>query len=168
MKKINESTYELEATNYYDANAIDRFEYAMNAVVHDGIFHADDVFFYVICREVFDIASVIRTSDQEFLKHLQKDIDYVVGDIGGGRYDHHSSEVSYVRPSGELYATFGLAWRDLGREVCRHYDTEASPDTVLEKAAKIIDSKYIASLDALDNQQKGFKSSDYYGLIKGM
>jgi uncharacterized UPF0160 family protein len=167
MKMINENTYELEETNYNDTNAVSRFNLAYKVVVHDGIFHADDVFFYAICREVFCIDEFVRTSDKEFLDNIKDDPEYVIGDIGHGRYDHHDP-ISYIRPTGEMYATFGLLWRDIGKAVCRTFFGPGNSDDVLEKAAAIVDARYIAPMDALDNQQRGFKSIDYYGLIKSM
>jgi len=83
---------------------------------HNGIFHADDVFSSVLLCEVFDRPlRICRTNC--IPDNLSANT--IVFDIGYGKYDHHQKGGNGVRENGIPYASFGLLWRDYGKEFCK-------------------------------------------------
>ena len=50
--------------------------------IHNGRFHADDVFCAALCQIINPKIQIIRTRDLNEFKGL-------CCDVGGGRYDHH-------------------------------------------------------------------------------
>ena len=78
---------------------------------HNGIFHCDEVLGIAILMIAFMdyIITVTRTRLPEVLSTLD-----IVIDVGGGKYDHHMEDFDQHRPTGELYASAGLVWKDFG------------------------------------------------------
>ncbi len=137
-------------------------------VTHDGSFHTDDIFAAAALILYLEKNSkefsaqggpaslweIIRTRDPEIIQSA----DYVF-DVGGthdpklNRFDHHQVGGAGRRiPSGvegEVvieYAAFGLVWKKFGVELSGS-----------EKAARMIDQKLVAPIDAGDN---GFDLSE--------
>jgi len=113
----------------------------ISVAVHDGEFHADDVFAVaVLCRIMkvrFD-----RTRDKDILKQCDLRVD--VGDRSdpeAGDYDHHQEGRAGERPNGVPYAAFGLVWRQFGQQVCSG-DTEVMGE---------VDRRLVQIVDARDN-----------------
>lgn len=127
-----------------------------NIIVHGGMFHADDASCVALMKIINANVKVIRTLDREIIQKGNASPTTIVCDIGLGEFDHHQSD-SPVRESGERYAAFGLLWRAVGSMLCGS-----------QKVADKIDKNFIATMDALDNQQFGFKQHWLYGYIKGM
>jgi len=117
-------------------------------VVHNGGFHADDLFatevalFYLekkgYKRELVDI---IRTREVDVIERAD-----IVLDVGGilnpeqFRFDHHQEGGGGTREGGIPYAAFGLAWKFL------------SPQMELsDYAIRRVDEKLVQTVDALDN-----------------
>lgn len=115
-------------------------------VTHNGSFHADDIFacatMTLYFRKYNIPFKIIRTRDESLIKSA----DYVF-DVGGiydhntHRYDHHQKEGSGRRTNSIPYASFGLAWKHFGMEVCNNN----------ENVWKKIDEKIASSIDAVDN-----------------
>lgn len=114
-------------------------------VVHNGGFHADDVFatatlFLLFEREGFT-PKIIRTREQSIIEKG----DYVA-DVGAihdpetNRFDHHQEGGAGIRENGIPYAAFGLVWKKYGAIVCDS-----------EEIAKRIEQKIVMPFDALDN-----------------
>lgn len=86
---------------------------------HDGIFHAD---------EVFAIAAISLASYGTLVVHRSRDskvwneMDCLV-DVGGvydehtNRFDHHQRDFKEVRENGVPYASFGLVWRSIKKDL---------------------------------------------------
>lgn len=109
--------------------------------VHDGSFHADDVFAVAILRLVFPDAVVIRTRDAARLREADFRLD--VGgayDPATGNYDHHQPEFRAKRENGIPYATAGLIWKEFGTRL-----------QLTEKEAAAIDQRMIQLIDANDS-----------------
>ena len=111
-------------------------------VVHDGRFHADDIFAVAVVRLYLKKKGrIIRTRDMEIIKKA----DYVM-DVGGvydpatHRFDHHQHGGAGARPDGTPYAAFGLVWKEYGAAIA------GSP----EIAARI-DTRLVAPIDSEDN-----------------
>lgn len=117
-------------------------------VVHNGTFHADDLFAAATIKKVLllrgekeDNINIIRTREQSAVSEG----DYVA-DIGGvydperNLFDHHQEGGAGVRENGVPYAAFGLTWKAFGEEIAGS-----------KEAARIIDEKLVQTIDALDN-----------------
>lgn len=108
--------------------------------VHNGKFHADDLFAAAILKTIFPSVEIVRTRDAELLKTFDARID-----VGGNYnhatkdYDHHQAEFKEVRANGIPYASAGLIWKHYG-------DTLVSSKEVWER----IDEKLIQFIDADD------------------
>lgn len=110
--------------------------------VHDGKFHADDIFAAATIRLMLGTkARIVRTRDEAILAKA----DYVA-DVGNiydpaqNRFDHHMREGAGTRENGIPYAAFGLVWKEYGEKVCGSKDI-----------AERIDARLIAPIDAEDN-----------------
>lgn len=109
--------------------------------VHNGAFHADDVFSIAVLTMLYPDASIIRTRDQEILN--KSDIRVDVGgkdDPKTGDFDHHQLDGPGARPNGIPFASIGLIWKHYGSHLCESEDV-----------AGIIDRKLIQIIDANDN-----------------
>ncbi len=110
--------------------------------VHDGRFHADDIF---ACATLSLLhrgqIKIIRTRDQ----HKIAQADYVV-DVGGvydhaqKMYDHHQTEGAGIRINTIPYASFGLVWKHYGHAL-----------TSYKHVWEYIDQKLVQPIDANDN-----------------
>jgi uncharacterized UPF0160 family protein len=115
----------------------------MIIATHDGPFHADDVFGYVLLKSIFPTADFIRTRDTEKLAKAN-----IVFDVGGvqdsdrKRFDHHLLSPA-TRPNGVIYSAFGLLWNEYGLQYC---DND-------EDIHRRIDKELVESIDADDNGQ---------------
>lgn len=96
-------------------------EQAIIAVVHDGVFHSDEVMACALLKIAAGEAhvAVIRS-------RLPKDwerADYVI-DVGGRAdglkwFDHHQQQGGGTRENGLNYSSFGLMWEHLGTTAVR-------------------------------------------------
>jgi uncharacterized UPF0160 family protein len=109
--------------------------------VHDGTFHADDVFAAAILLLTKPAINVIRTRDTDKLAMADLRID-----VGGkyspksGDYDHHMAGGAGKRANGVPYAACGLIWKNFGMLM-------AKTDHVFEH----IERRIILSIDAIDS-----------------
>lgn len=112
--------------------------------VHNGTFHADDVFAVALIRGLFGEIEVVRTRDERILATCD-----LVADVGGGPYDHHIVEKE-LREDGIPYSAFGLLWRDFGKD----YIAKMCPELTEEEHEKIqkdFADGFITQIDAGDN-----------------
>ena len=108
---------------------------------HGTKFHADDVFSTVLINKVadkYDIKRphVNRIIDAKWAGELSN--DYIVYDIGFGKFDHHQKD-NEIRENGIPYAAFGKLWRAVGA------------DLVGEHAACRIEQSFVQNIDYTDN-----------------
>ena len=110
--------------------------------VHDGKFHADDVFACATIELMLGRrAKIVRTRDEAVLAKAD-----FVADVGNiydpakQRFDHHMREGAGARENGIPYAAFGLVWKEYGEKVCGS-----------KEIAERIDARLIAPIDAEDN-----------------
>ncbi|WP_210493138.1 MYG1 family protein [Patulibacter sp. SYSU D01012] len=110
---------------------------------HSGSFHADEVFALATLRLARGPLEIVRSRDPQVLATCTLRVD--VGrryDPAGGDFDHHQGDVG-ERANGIRYASFGLVWKEHGREI-------AGSDEV----AAAIDVQLVAPIDAGDNGQE--------------
>lgn len=119
-------------------------------VVHDGVFHADDVFFAATLMLVNPNIRVVRTRYPDVIA-----AGNVVGDVGGvydpatNRYDHHQKGGAGKRTNGTPYASFGLLWQNAGW-------THDLIGNILQggsnysEVARLVDARLVEAVDAAD------------------
>lgn len=111
-------------------------------VTHNGTMHADEVFATAFLDLYKKDIEVIRVSTVEKDK-LQPDA--IVYDIGRGKFDHHGQEVE-TRENGIKYSSFGLLFREFGRDFLKKRNIEE-----IEEAFTMIEKELIEGIDAIDN-----------------
>lgn len=127
----------------------------MLIVTHSGKFHADDVFAVAVLDLLFPGCELIRTRDAQRIFAA----DFAV-DVGGiwdpkqGRFDHHQRGFDGARPSGVVYASAGLVWREHGaRCVSLIAQQQIGVTLSMEQAqqmAQSIDNDLVQYLDMSD------------------
>ncbi len=125
------------------------FSKKIKVAVHDGSFHADDVFSVAILSLYLNKPlKIFRARDPKVLDKM----DYVL-DVGrvyspkDNKFDHHQEGWSEKRENGIIYATAGLLWKEYGEKIC-------SSKEIAEK----IDQKIIQVIDAEDNGMEIYKN----------
>lgn len=113
--------------------------------IHNGTFHADDVFCVALIQSIYGEIEVIRTRDENILGQCD-----LVADVGNGKYDHHDVDKE-LRENGIPYCGFGLLWKDYGIK----YLQKQFPDFTDEEEQQVvfdkIDKSLIMQIDAQDN-----------------
>ena len=113
--------------------------------VHNGIFHADDVFGVALMQSIYNDLEIIRTRDEELLKTCD-----IVSDVGNGKYDHHQVD-KIRRENGIPYCGFGLLWRDFGISYINAKFPDLSNLKEQQEVAEKVDTILIQQIDAQDN-----------------
>lgn len=89
--------------------------------VHNGFFHADDVFSVAILRLIYPNVKIMRTRDVKELEKADLRID-----VGGkynpetGDYDHHQADFKLKRENAVPYSSVGLIWKHFGNEAVKN------------------------------------------------
>ena len=118
--------------------------------VHNGQFHADEVFAIAILKLVFKDIKVIRTRNSNIYDKADFRVDLGMRlDPKTGDFDHHQKEGAGERYNGIPYAAAGLIWNEFGRKLV---DTE--------EEWEIIDRKLIQPIDAGDNGYPYYESEN--------
>jgi len=127
----------------------------MIIATHSGKFHADDVWAVAALDILFPGCTLVRTRDPEKIRAA----DFAV-DVGGiwdpqsGRFDHHQKGFDGARPSGVVYASAGLVWKEHGaRCVASLARTHSGCELSGEQAQQIayaIDGDLVQYLDMSD------------------
>lgn len=116
----------------------------MKMAVHNGVFHADEVFGVALMETIEPDLQVIRTRDEAVIAECD-----IVADVGGGKYDHHQAD-KVLREDGIPYCAFGLLWRDYGKQftkiICPSLNEVES-----EEVADKVSMDFITQIDASDN-----------------
>lgn len=125
------------------------FNKKIKVAVHDGSFHADDVFSVAILSLYLKKPlKIFRTRDPKVLDKM----DYVL-DVGkvyspkDKKFDHHQEGWSEKRENGIIYATAGLLWKEYGENICGS-----------REVSDRIDKKIIQVIDAEDNGMDIYKN----------
>jgi uncharacterized UPF0160 family protein len=121
--------------------------------VHDGKFHADEIFAIAILKIIYPKLKIIRTRNPKIFQKADMRID-----IGNkynpltNDYDHHQPEFKNKRKNKIPYASAGLIWKKFGKKL-----------TNSKESFNFIDSKIIQYIDAEDN---GFEEIKGYSINK--
>ena len=115
-------------------------------ITHNGTFHSDEVFSTVFLSKVLNksILKICRTSN------TKENIKGIVYDVGFGKFDHHQLGGNGERENGIKYSSFGLVWKEFGKQYLKQLEIENYED-----AWNMIDKKLVQNIDAIDNGQLG-------------
>lgn len=118
----------------------------IKVVVHNGSFHADEVFAVAALLLTLEgeEVEIERTRDDSVIESADYAIDVgLVYNPAKNRFDHHQTEGAGVRENGIPYASFGLIWKEFGEQISGS-----------KQIADTIEQKLVMSIDALDNGVK--------------
>lgn len=113
-------------------------------ITHSGTMHADEVFataFLDLYRHDVILMRVPHVEEDKIRK------DAIVYDIGRGKYDHHQEDAE-VRENGIKYSSFGLLFREYGKDYLKSIKIEDIDDVYIG-----IEKELIEGIDAIDNGQ---------------
>ena len=113
--------------------------------VHNGVFHADDVFAVAFMKDIIENLEIIRTRDEEILKTCD-----IVADVGGGKYDHHQAD-KRLREDGIPYCAFGLLWEDFGESYVKKQFPNLTNEEQQKQVVQNVAYEFITQIDASDN-----------------
>lgn len=80
-------------------------------IVHDEVFHADDVMCVAMAKTLNPDVEVVRTRNLDKKDIAMNGHGTYIADVGGGKYDHHQ-EGAAVRDDGNQYAACGLLYKE--------------------------------------------------------
>ncbi|KIX17032.1 MYG1 family protein [Paracoccus sp. 228] len=119
-------------------------------VTHSGGFHADEVLSSVILTHLHPQARIMRTRDADWITPAEGRIIYDVGrDFDAARmiFDHHQKSPP-LRDDGQPYSSFGLIWRQFGRDYLAALQV---PEVDLGAIHAAIDADLVLPIDLVDN-----------------
>ncbi|WP_304614730.1 MYG1 family protein [Paracoccus sp. (in: a-proteobacteria)] len=119
-------------------------------VTHSGGFHADEVLSSVILTRLHPQARIMRTRDADWITPAEGRIIYDVGrdfDVARMIFDHHQKSPP-LRDDGQPYSSFGLIWRQFGRDYLAALLVPAADLGAIHAA---IDADLVLPIDLVDN-----------------
>lgn len=117
----------------------------MKIAVHNGVFHADDVFCIALMQLIDEKIEVVRTRDEKVIGGCD-----LAADVGEGPYDHHQRD-KVLREDEIPYSAFGLLWRDYGIKLVSQIAQGELEEELLEEVVKQVAQEFITQIDASDN-----------------
>jgi len=124
-----------------------------NAITHDGVFHADEVFATALLSMIAEVR-LLRTRS---IKAEDKREGVIMYDVGGKYsvwdkiFDHHQKDFSLTHEDGTKLSSFGMLWYLYGRfALCDVYDC---PTRYIELAFNDINNRLVKWIDGRDNGQ---------------
>jgi uncharacterized UPF0160 family protein len=119
-------------------------------VTHSGGFHADELLSSVILTRLFPAARIVRSRAPEWITPAGDRIIYDVGgayDPAAGIFDHHQRGAP-LRDDGQPFSSFGLVWRQFGRDYLAACNIPASDIEALHAG---FDKDFVLPVDLMDN-----------------
>ena len=110
-------------------------------VTHSGTMHADEVFATAFLELYMGDIKLFRTSSIKAEEYP----DLLIYDIGRGKFDHHMNYAP-VRDNGIKYSSFGLLWREYGKDFLTKMEIADVNEVFL-----YFDKDLVESIDAIDN-----------------
>ena len=132
-------------------------------ITHNGTFHSDEVFStvfllklassYSLEEPLIQVGDIVFEKSKQYLKlcrtsNIIGDIKGIVYDVGHGKFDHHQPGGNGERENGIKYSSFGLVWKQFGKQFLKNLNIENIDDIW-----KMIDNKLVQNIDAVDNGQ---------------
>lgn len=119
-------------------------------VTHSGGFHADELLSSVILTRLFPEARIVRSRAPEWITPASDRIIYDVGgafDPAAGIFDHHQRGAP-LRDDGQPFSSFGLVWRQFGRNYLNAVGVPADDIDTLHAS---FDRDFVLPVDLMDN-----------------
>ncbi len=119
-------------------------------VTHSGGFHADELLSSVILTRLFPAARIVRSRAPEWITPAGDRIIYDVGgayDPAAGIFDHHQRGAP-LRDDGQPFSSFGLVWRQFGRD---YLSACGIPPSDIEALHAGFDKGFVLPVDLMDN-----------------
>ena len=119
-------------------------------VTHSGGFHADELLSSVILTRLFPAARIVRSRAPEWITPAGDRIIYDVGgayDPAAGIFDHHQRGAP-LRDDGQPFSSFGLVWRQFGRD---YLSASGIPPSDIEALHAGFDKGFVLPVDLMDN-----------------
>ena len=119
-------------------------------VTHSGGFHADELLSSVILTRLFPAARLVRSRAPEWITPAS---DRIIYDVGGAYdpvmriFDHHQRGAP-LREDGQPFSSFGLVWREFGRDYLSACGVPASDVDALHAS---FDLDFVLPVDLMDN-----------------
>ena len=119
-------------------------------VTHSGGFHADELLSSVILTRLYPAARIVRSRAAEWITPAS---DRIIYDVGGAYdpaariFDHHQRGAP-LRDDGQPFSSFGLIWRQFGRDYLEAFGVPASDVEALHAA---FDRDFVLPVDLMDN-----------------
>ena len=142
---------------------------SITVAVHDGLFHADEVFAVALLSIIFDV-KLVRSRDEERLASADMRVDV------GGKYnpdtldfDHHQAGFNERHKSpnwfrydeGPLRSGFGLVFLHYGKEAIKKLIPNASNNDIKE-IFELMDKGLVAAIDCNDNGEgEKFRAKEF-------
>ena len=127
-----------------------------HVVTHAGMFHADDVFSYAL----LNLLNNIQENPAKYqLQRVNNAVDIpenvdIVFDIGGGKFDHHQDLNQFHEDENNTpYASFGLLWKEHGREIIDYFvkDMKNISQETKDAIFNSFEKSLVVPIDANDN-----------------
>lgn len=119
-------------------------EQLANCITHSGTMHADEVFSTAFLDMYIKEVYVYRTNNIDYSKVSENTYIY---DVGRGKFDHHQPN-ALKRDNDITYCSFGLLWKEYGKDFLKKYDIE-----YVDEVWNGIDKDLVEYIDADDNGQ---------------
>jgi len=119
-------------------------------VTHSGGFHADELLSSVILTRLFPDARIVRSRAPEWITPAGDKIIYDVGgafDPAAGIFDHHQRGAP-LREDGQPFSSFGLVWRQFGRD---YLNATGIPADDIDALHASFDLDFVLPVDLMDN-----------------
>nr|WP_314091228.1 MYG1 family protein [uncultured Shinella sp.] len=119
-------------------------------VTHSGGFHADELLSSVILTRLFPAARIVRSRAPDWITPAGDRIIYDVGgafDPAAGIFDHHQRGAP-LRDDGQPFSSFGLVWRQFGRD---YLNAVGVPADDIEALHASFDLDFVLPVDLMDN-----------------
>lgn len=119
-------------------------------VTHSGGFHADELLSSVILTRLFPDARIVRSRAPEWITPAGDKIIYDVGgafDPAAGIFDHHQRGAP-LRDDGQPFSSFGLVWRQFGRD---YLNAAGIPADDIDALHASFDLDFVLPVDLMDN-----------------
>jgi len=119
-------------------------------VTHSGGFHADELLSSVILTRLFPAARIVRSRAPDWITPAGDRIIYDVGgafDPAAGIFDHHQRGAP-LRDDGQPFSSFGLVWRQFGRD---YLNAAGIPADDIDALHASFDLDFVLPVDLMDN-----------------
>ena len=132
-----------------------------NCITHSGTMHADEVFSTAFLDMYLGDVKVYRTN---YINHDKVQENTLIYDVGRGKYDHHQPDAE-KRENDITYCSFGLIWREFGKDFLKKYDSDYI-DEVWSGIDKDLVGRAILSVDKLAKigEEEVIKELEEYGI----